>query len=499
MILRPSIKELKVIAFYLSKILLGYSYLFGVPLILAVALREWSPALDFAIGGLSTFIAAQLLAFLSQEGDLHRSSALVMVPFLWLLAMFFGAIPLYLSGHFGSYLDACFDAMSGLATTGLTVIQNLDHLPYSTNFWRHFTMFIGGQGIVVTGLLLLAHGSGAVYEMYAGEGREEKIFPNVLRTARFIWIASLVYLVVGTMSLWLATLKAGLPPLRGLFHSLCLFMAAFDTGGFTPQSQSILYYHNSFLEIVTVFLMFAGTINFGLHYVLWFGDRREIIKNIETVSLFLTIALTWTITSFGLTRFNAYSTLSATFRKGFYQLISAHSGTGYTTIYSAQFNNQWSDFAVAGIIIAMALGGGACSTAGGIKALRVALSFKSFIYEIKKTILPPSSIIVERYHHFKDRVLEDGTVRTVFIITLLYLAFYFIGGLIGSAYGYPFSQALFESTSATANVGLSVGITSPSMPWGLKVFYIIQMWWGRLEFLSALALIGVVIALWRGK
>ncbi|MCK4778128.1 MAG: TrkH family potassium uptake protein, partial [Actinomycetia bacterium] len=169
-----------------------------MPFLIALFNREWNPALDFVISGCVAFIFGEIILFLSIEGEAHVQYAFTIVPSLWIIVMFLGAIPLYLSGHFGSYLDACFDSMSGFATTGLSLIQDLDHLSYGVNFWRHFIMFIGGQGVIVAGILFLAAGStGVIYQLYAGEGREEKIYPNVLQTAKFIWLVSFVYMILG--------------------------------------------------------------------------------------------------------------------------------------------------------------------------------------------------------------------------------------------------------------------------------------------------------------
>ncbi len=499
MILKPRAKHLRTIAFYLGKIVYYFSFLFFIPALIALFLQEWNPLLDFVIGFSLAFLLARILLRLGKEESLKHMEALTIVALLWIVSMFLAAIPLYLSGHYGSYLDACFESMSGLATTGLTLVQDLDHMPYSTNFWRHFIMFIGGQGIVVAGILILTTAGGALYELYVGEGREERIFPNVVGTAKFIWMASFIYLVVGSTALFIALSFQGIPFLKAIFHSLCLFMAAFDTGGFTPHSQSILFYHNFFLEGVTLFLMLAGTINFGLHYALWFGDKKEILRNIETRSLFFTLSLTWILTAFGLFQKYAYPTIFAVYRKGLYHVISAHSGTGYMTVYPSQFVYQWGEVALVGIMVAMALGGSACSTAGGIKALRIGIFFKNFNFEVKKRLLPSSAVVVERYHHIKEEVLKGEVARSALFIILLYLLTYFLGGLIGNLLGYPFLYALFESVSATANVGLSVGITSPSMPRLLKMVYIFQMWIGRIEFISVLSLFGLLYALWRGK
>ncbi|WP_458012106.1 potassium transporter TrkG [Candidatus Solincola sp.] len=142
-------------------------------------------------------------------------------------------MPLYFSGHYASYLDACFESMSGLATTGLTLVHDLDHMAYGMNLWRHLIMFLGGQGIVVLVVSYFMAGSSAAAQLYTGEGREN-ILPNVVESSRFIWKVSLAYLAAGILSLGLCLLLQGMAPVRSFFHAACLFMAGFDTGGFTP-------------------------------------------------------------------------------------------------------------------------------------------------------------------------------------------------------------------------------------------------------------------------
>jgi len=334
--------------------------------------------------------------------------------------------------------------------------------------------------------------------MYVGEAREERILPNVIQTARFIWKISLTYLLIGTGALATIGIMEGMSPIRSILHGMWLFMAAFDTGGFTPQSQSILYYHSFPFEIVIIGLMLLGTLNFGLHYALWKRNFKEPFRNIETVTLFFSVMLIFTLTAIGLKALGTYSGM-AMFRKGFFQIISGHSGTGYMTIGAKQFVTEWGPLAMLGATFAMAAGGSACSTAGGIKVLRIGIFFKALFQDIKRILSPGTAVIVEKFHHIKDIVLEEKFVRSALLIILAYILTYTAGTVVGMFYGFPLDQAAFESVSAAANVGLSCGITSPAMPTPLKITYIIQMWLGRLEFLSIFALIGFILACFRGK
>ena len=500
MILRPTLEDIKVIGYYLGKIIIALGLTMIVPLIFALTQSEVNPALDFLISTeLSLIIGPLLLKVCHTEKDLNWMQGMIVVSLSWVVATLLGAIPLYLSGHWLSYLDSCFDAMSGFATTGLALVRDLDHLALSYNLWRHLIMFIGGQGIVIVALSFFVKGFSGAFKMYVGEARDERILPNVVHTSRFIWLVSFVYLILGTVALGIVGVIIGMRPFNAFFQGACVFMAAFDTGGFAPHSQNMLYYHSLAFEVVTIAIMIFGSLNFKLHYCLWTGKRKEIFKNIETRTLFITILATFFITALGLAQVNIYPQAVALFRKGFYQLISGHSGTGFQTIYAAQFNQDWNHLAIVGVICAMALGGAVCSTTGAIKMLRIGIIFKALIEDVKRIILPERAIVVQKFHHIKEIFLEDKQARSALLITLAYLALYGIGACVGMFFGYSFLDSLFESTSAAANVGLSCGVTMPSMPVALKYTYIIQMWAGRLEFMSIFTLIGFFVAAIKGR
>lgn len=500
MILRPRISDIKNIGYYLGKIIIGLGLTMIIPIIIGLGLQEINPTLDFLISLSVTLLIGIILTKICRtEEDLDWMQGMIVVSLSWLAAMALGAIPLYLSGHYKSYLDACFETMSIFTTTGLTLVQDLDHLSYTHNLWRHLGNFIGGQGIAIVALSFFVKGSSGAFKMYVGEGRDERLLPNVINTARFIWLISIVYLILGTLILGMAGMSIGMKPLNAFFHGACIFMAGFDTAGFAPQSQNILYYHSFLFEAVTIVIMIFGALNFNLHYQLWFGNRKEIWKNIETRTFFISVMLLFFITAVGLNELGVYPKAIVLFRKGFFQLISGHTTTGYMTIYARQFINEWGNLALLGLICAMALGGCACSTAGGIKMLRIGIFIKALKQDIKRVIVPERAIVTQSFHHIKEMFLEDKQVRSALLITLVYLGLYILGAIIGMWFGYPFLDSLFESTSAAANTGLSCGITDTTMPAVLKLTYIFQMWAGRLEFMSIFVLIGFFLAEIKGR
>jgi trk system potassium uptake protein TrkH len=408
-----------------------------------------------------------------------------------------GAIPLLLSGHFGRPLDAFFDAMSGLTTTGLSLLGDVDHLASSLNFWRHLLQFLGGQGIILAALSIFA-GTGGI-TLYFGEARDERILPSVTSTARFIWAVSVVHLIFGVISLGIiGWLLLGFDLDRALFHGLMTFFAGFDTGGFSPQSTSIGYYHSAVYEAFTSVLMVAGAMSFGLHYALWRGRRRAVFANLETRTILSTFGFTMLLTLIGLATTGLFTTVAGLTRQGFFQILSAHTGTGFATVSSSELS-QWGGLAFGGMAIAMALGGMGSSTAGGVKSLRIGLTIKAVVNQIRQVLLPEHAVVGTAYNQSGRKHLTADLTQSVMIISLLYVALYLLGAGVALAYGVPLQDALFESVSASANVGLSVGVTSPTMPVLLEIVYIAQMWAGRLEFVAVFSLLGFIYASIRGR
>ena len=351
--------------------------------------------------------------------------------------------------------------------------------------------------IVVLAVFAAGGGAGT---LYVAEGREERIVPNVMRTARFIFIIASAYLAIGTLAIVVALQAAGIGGWRGLWHAINLFFAAFDTGGFAPTSQSVGYYHSAALEAVIIVLMIAGTMSFALHYQLWIGRHKELTRNLEVRSLTLTMLAFTAVALFGLARSGAYTETDGLFRKGFFTMLSAHSGTGFGVSSGTLFVTDWGVLAPGAVVVVMALGGMAGSTAGGIKALRIGLTAKSVVHDLRKILMPESALVVSTYHSGRRHILRDDTARAATTVLLLYGVTYLAGAGVALVYGeWEITEALFESVSAAANVGLSVGIVSPDMPRLLQLTYMVQMWLGRLEFVAAFALIGYVIALVRGR
>ncbi len=470
-----------------------YGFTMVVPIIVSIFFGEYKTLVDFALGFMICVSIGLLLRntfrYNTNTQWVHGMSATALS---WLIVMLIAALPYYWSGFFNSYVDACFDTMSGITTTGLTLIQNVDHIPISLNIWRHVLTFIGGQGVILVALSFVPPAA-VGFQALVGEGKEEKLIPNVKDTGKAIWFISFFFMFVGLCIYFLIGLFIGLEPGWSLFHGFCIFMSSWSTGGFAPQMMNTMYYHSFLYEFACMIFFILGSMNFGLHYYVWFKDSRELLKDIETRSFIITLTITSILLTAGLLKDQIYSSFLPLVRKGFFILLSGHSGTGQMTIYATQFLTQWGDVGLIAVILVMLFGGWSASTAGGFKAIRIGIVFKSILSDIQQFLIPRTSVYVSKYRHLADRILNVKTIKTTMNIIALYMFIHLFGAVVGVLNGYPLVDSFFESVSATANVGLSCGITSSTMPFNMKIAYIINMYLGRLEFTAVIVLISYIV------
>lgn len=492
-------------AYYVGLLVASLAGLMMIPLTVSLIQQEWAVAIDFLLSaGFAATVGFGLMLLSSHVSkDLGWTQGMVTAAGAWLLGMLVGSVPYYLSGYYLSYLDACFDVMSGFTTTGLTMIQDLDHAPDGINMWRMLLTWLGGQGMVVLALSFFARGLPGAFKLYVGEAKDERLMPNVIHTARAIWYISILYLVAGTSLHWAGAMAAGISPGRAFLHGLWMFMAGWSTGGFAPMSQNVVYYHSLLFEVVTIVFFIIGSFNFNLHWALWMGNRKELFRNLEVVTFLISTTVLVAIASWELAGTGVYPTVATLFRKGYYSLISAHTTTGFMTTYARQFALEWGPLSLTAITIAMLFGGSASSTAGGFKAVRIGLAFKAILQDLRKLLAPESAMVVEKFHMTREAVLDDRLARTALSIIALYFAMWgslvVIPSYFAAGFGWDLPTIMFEAASITGNVGLSAGLTTASIPWVVKVSYIAGMWLGRLEFLSVFVLIGYLTRGWRSR
>lgn len=490
---RLSFYDVRVIGHYLGVLVLIASVALVAPLAIAILFGEWRAAARYLLTAGVFLICGSALRFLRvQPGRLSRQQAFALTGLAWLVLALFAAIPLALSGHYANYLDALFEAVSGLTTTGASVVQDLDHLSYADNMWRFAMHLMGGLGLVVVGLSFGLFGKGGA-SLFSSEGRSEHVVPNVVQTAQFIGKITLAFIAVSTVVIMCLCVGIGIDPARAFLQSLWVSISAFTTAGFTPMSQNIMYYHSIAIEIALVLVMLMGCINFTLHAEIIRGRIRAFFDDMEVRSAALWLAFIVVVFMASLAGSRLFSELPTMIRRGLFMIFAAFTTTGFQNITTAQLTDALSSGAFLVLAILMAVGACAGSTTGGIKIQRFGILVKSVVATLKEALAPDTARISASYQHIGRRMVTPEVVREATTVLILYGVTYVAGALAGIANGYEASQAIFESVAMASNGGITSGIVTPGMTWSLELFYLFEMWAGRLEFVTLLALIVQIV------
>ena len=490
---RLSLYDLRVVGHYLGVLILVAAIGLAAPLVTALIFQEWHAASRYLLTVGVFLIAGSALRFLRiQPGRLSRQQAVTVTGLAWLVLAFFAAIPLFMSGHYANYLDALFEAVSGLTTTGASVVRDLDHLAYADNMWRFMMHLMGGLGLVVVGLSFGLFGKGGA-SLFTSEGRSEHVVPNVVQTTQFIGKITLAFIGIATVIVCSLCLSIGMEPARAFLQSLWVSISAFMTAGFVPMSQNILYYHSIAIEVVLILIMLLGSINFTLHAEIIRGRVQTFFEDTEIHYVVFWLALIVIVLAASLAGSRVFSELPTIERRGLFMMTAAFTTTGFQNITTTQLTNALPSGAFLVLAILMAVGASQGSTAGGIKINRFAILSKSIMATIRETLAPDTARIVSSYHRIGRRTVSPDLVREATTVLILYGVTYVIGTLAGIASGYEASQAIFESVAMASNGGITSGIVVPGMAWPLELFYLFEMWAGRLEFVTLLALIIQII------
>ncbi len=491
---RFTLHDLRVIGYYLGTLILFSSLLMIPPLVTAIAFQEWDPARRYVLGiGITVAAGAALRFSRIEQSRLNRQQAMAITGLAWIVLALFCSIPLFLSGHYSTYLDALFEGVSGLTTTGASLVVDLDHLSYADNMFRFMMHLLGGVGLIVVTLAFGLFGRRAGASPFTSEGRNEHVLPNVIQTARFIVRITATVVAIATVILTIACVVMGMEPVRAFLNALWVSISGFETGGMAPMGQSILYYHSFIIELILMILMVLGSINFVIWAELGKGRIGMFFRDIETRTALIWIGIMVIVFTATLSSSELFSDLPALLRRGTFMVMSAFTTTGFQVITTNQLTAVLTSGAFLTLAIIMAVGGGVGSTAGGIKLYRVGIIFKSITATLKETIAPDTARVVVSYNHVGRRVLTADIVKEAMTIFIVYVITYIVGTLVGIAHGYDGISALYESMAMTSNGGLISGVASPGMPATLELFYIFQMWVGRLEFITLLALIVEVV------
>ena len=461
----------KLIVGYVGTIIMGM----GLALLLPLSLL---PIYRSEVNEIWFFIIPSIIAFgfgygmrsvmgSGEEATLTLHEGGVIVLLAWFGAAIISAIPFILSGKL-NFTQAMFESVSGLTTTGLSVV---DVTETSNMFllWRSLMQFIGGAGLAVIMLsaIIGPHGLG----LYHAEARSDKLLPNVARSTKLIMVIYIGYITSGTI----LYIIAGMPWFDAINHSI----SAVSTGGFSTNPDSIGAYDSVSIELITIILMLMGTTNFAAHYVLLKGELKKFFQIGEIRFMFLTLAIAIPA-AFYFFLYKLYGSLGKGIRVAVFELTSALTTTGYSTVGY----DDWNSFTIFILILLMIIGGGAGSTAGGLKQYRVYIMLKSLVWNIKGYLLPQN--VVRQNYVIRPEgkyYVSENHALDISIFAMLYMMTFVVGVLVMLAHGSSFQDSIFEYASTLGTVGLSVGVTAPDLPGVVLWTQIAGMMLGRLEFL----------------
>jgi trk system potassium uptake protein TrkH len=378
-------------------------------------------------------------------------------PFVWLLKLDFSR--------------AVFESVSGWTTTGLSVVD-VTSASQIILFWRSVMQLAGGAGLAIIMMSAIVGPSGV--GISSAEGRSDQLVPHVRQSARLVLIIYTCYAAVGILAYWMAGMS--------LFDAVNHSFAAVSTGGFSTRVESIGHWNSVAIEGVTLPLMLLGNLSFVTAWFLWRGKLRFVARNGE-VRLLITLIPISAAVVFVFTCRSLYPQLGKSLRVAIFETVSAITTTGFSTV---SYEN-WNGLGMLLLIVLMLIGGGTCSTAGGIKQFRIYMLWRLLIWEFRRPFLPRTAMVEQPVWEGNRRVfISDTRVRQIAVFVFLYLATFAAGSLALCAYGYPIRDSLFEFASALGTVGLSVGVTSANMPDGALWVEIAAMFLGRLEFFAVI-------------
>ncbi|MGD1899656.1 MAG: TrkH family potassium uptake protein [Phormidesmis sp.] len=434
--------------------------------------EEANLAWGFLLPGLGLSIIGGLLwkGLAPKEGvTLSLQEGSVIVVMAWLAAVLFGTVPFLLIGGL-NFTQAMFESTSGWTTTGLSVVD-VTQTSQLILLYRSIMELFGGAGLAIITLSAIAGPIGA--SLSSAEGRSEQIAPNVQRSAKLVLIIYSGLCAVGTVALRLSGV--------GWFDAINHSFAALSTGGFSTRTDSIGYWDSPYVEAVTIVLMLFGGLNFVTIYLLLTGEIKSVIRNGQVRLQAVLIPITAVIIFFSTAVLGLYPTMGKTVRVALFESITALTTTGFSTVGYG----DWNSLPWLMMIVLMLIGGGAGSTAGGIKQLRVYILYRTLLAEAKRMIMPRGAIQeTEIWQGDQRRFLPAADIRPVALFVFLYLIAFFIGTAIMAGHGYPLQECLFEYASTLGTVGLSIGITGADAPVGVLWTQIVGMFLGRLEFFT---------------
>jgi len=477
----------RMISYILGNILRLEGILLLIPALIALYYGEQESLTAFLATTGITLVLGTLLAFRApKDRRIYGREAVTVVTLAWVMISVFGAIPFYLSGAIEGMINCLFETISGFTTTGASILTDVEALPKSLLFWRSFTHWIGGMGILVFMLAIMPM-SGNDRTMYLMQAEApgpivNKLVPKLKSTAKILYA---IYIVL-TLVLVLLLAVGGIP----LFDSVVTAISTAGTGGLMTRSASIAAYGNVYAEYLLVVFMFLFSMNFNLFYLLLIKDFKNFFKS-EELQWYLAIVVC-SVVAITLNIMHTYPGLEEAFRRALFHVVSASSTTGFVV---ADYR-QWPYFSQAILLLLIVLGGCGGSTSGGFKVSRFVILVKMGIREIKQMVHPRSVSVIR----LDGMRVDDEAVRGVIGYTIVYLLIAMGSFLLISLDAGDFETSFTSILSCLSNQGPAFGRTGPSRSFDFysgfsKIVLCFNMFVGRLEIFPIIMLFSP--AIWR--
>ena len=449
-----------------------------LPLAASVLYGEaWLPFFGTAV--LCILLGTALHLVPVKKAQMHSRDGFMAVALGWIALSLTGALPYAFTGALTHYVDAVFETVSGLTTTGSTVFPEVEHLPRSVLLWRSLTQWMGGMGVLVLFLALMPKlGDGAVYLMRAESPGpiKSKLVPKVGSTAKILYG---IYVALTAMEA-LCLRVAGLSWFSAVNHAF----TTMATGGFSINNTSLAGSSPAVMWVVTVFSFLAG-VNFSLLFLAVTGKLRTALRS-EELRVYAAVVLGTTLLICLNLRVQAGVPLGESITDAAFQTVTIITTTGFATVDFA----LWPTFCRMALLVLMFTGGCAGSTAGGMKLSRVLILWKSLVRELKRMVHPNHVSVIK----VDDQPVEERVVSSTGAYIMAYMVVMLAGALVVSWDNYGFQESFAASLTCISNVGPGLGILGPMENFSIlsplsKLALSLEMLMGRLELMPILALL----------
>ncbi|HHY13568.1 MAG TPA: TrkH family potassium uptake protein [Thermoanaerobacterales bacterium] len=452
-----------------------------IPLSVAVIFGESNTYIPFIVAILISLVLGGILKHTRCDNNkIGYEEGYIVVTLGWLIISLIGALPFYIEGTIPFYLDAFFETISGFTTTGVTVIEDIEIVPNSLIFWRSFTQWIGGMGILVLTLAVIPSIGGSLQVLNAespGPMSDKKIVPSVSKTAQVLYVIIAIITLLEIILLFFGGMS--------LFDAVIHSFTTVGTGGFTSRNQSIGSYNSLYIEVVIIIFMIISGTNFTLYFLLFKNKTFDFFKNEEFRFYIILIIVSTVLISVNLFG-NVFMSFGQSLRHAVFQVSSTIS----TTCFVTGNYDIWPDFSKVLLILLMLMGGCAGSTAGSIKLIRILILFKNAKCEMFKLFHPNAVMSVK----IDGKTIPDKIIKRTTNFFFLFILIIFVATLIITLQGLDLLSALSAVIATLSNVGIGFGLVGPtcnysSMTFIMKITLIMCMLIGRLEIYTVLILL----------